>query len=225
MTKTQGSLVAAKLYESTTTGFPLGIAIHCLFNPFEYTVSKSNSYSPRAENRSDVPHLEFTQAGAKQLQLDLVFDTYAERKDVTSYTDRLWKLMESKTRSIFGDLKKVEPPYVTFAWGAFRFTAVLNNMTQTFTLFLADGTPVRARVRCSFTEFKDMKDFSLLGQNPTSGGGPIERIVQVTAGERLDTIAAEVYGDPGCWRLIAERNGITDPLNLPTGLRLALPEA
>jgi nucleoid-associated protein YgaU len=38
----------------------------------------------------------------------------------------------------------------------------------------------------------------------------------IKAGDRLPLIAAEVYGDPRLWRLIAEANDIDDPLRFPT---------
>ena len=71
-------------------------------------------------------------------------------------------------------------------------------MTQKFTLFKNDGTPVRAQVDVTFTQYTDLDDYPR--QNPTSGGGPIERIWRVVAGwRRLDLIAAEVYHDAGKW--------------------------
>jgi len=38
----------------------------------------------------------------------------------------------------------------------------------------------------------------------------------IKAGDRLPVIAAEVYGDPRLWRVIAEANDIDDPLRFPT---------
>jgi nucleoid-associated protein YgaU len=38
----------------------------------------------------------------------------------------------------------------------------------------------------------------------------------IKAGDRLPAIAAEVYGDPRLWRVIAEANDIDDPLRFPT---------
>jgi nucleoid-associated protein YgaU len=38
----------------------------------------------------------------------------------------------------------------------------------------------------------------------------------IKAGDRLPVIAAEVYGDPRLWRVIAEANEIDDPLRFPT---------
>jgi nucleoid-associated protein YgaU len=38
----------------------------------------------------------------------------------------------------------------------------------------------------------------------------------IKAGDRLPAIAAEVYGDPRLWRVIAEANDIDNPLRFPT---------
>ena len=41
-------------------------------------------------------------------------------------------------------------------------------------------------------------------------------------GESLSWIAYKEYGDPACWRHIAETNDIEDPLHLRTGQVLKL---
>jgi nucleoid-associated protein YgaU len=41
------------------------------------------------------------------------------------------------------------------------------------------------------------------------------KVRSIKAGDRLPLIAAEVYGDPRLWRLIAEANEIDDPLRFP----------
>jgi hypothetical protein len=194
-----------------------------MFNPFEYTVSKSNSYEEKSRNNSDVPQIEFKKSGPQTLKLSLTFDTYEAGTDVSLDTNKLWKLMESKTRQESGNDSKVPPPEVAFEWGVFRFVAVVTDMTQKFTMFKLDGTPVRAKVDVTFTQHIDVNDYP--NQNPTSGGGPVQRIRRVIAGDRLDTIAYEVYRDANKWRLIAEHNHITNPLNLRTGQFLSIPEA
>lgn len=221
--ETESNLVAAQIYEVDQSGEAKGggVSVSCMFNPYEYTVSKSNTYEEKARNRSDVPHVEFKKAGAQTLKLKLFFDSYEEKKDISQTTNQLWKLMESKTRSEGGRNEKVPPPEVAFDWGVFRFVSVITAMTQKFTLFLPDGTPVRAEVDITFTQHKDLNDYP--NQNPTSGSGATERVWQVVAGDRLDTIAASVYGDAGRWRLIASHNGITNPLALRPGQQLQIP--
>jgi len=43
-------------------------------------------------------------------------------------------------------------------------------------------------------------------------------------GETLDRVAAKHYADSTRWRLIAEANGIVDPLTLSPGMLLVVPE-
>jgi nucleoid-associated protein YgaU len=47
---------------------------------------------------------------------------------------------------------------------------------------------------------------------------------RIQKGETLDRISARHYGDSTKWRLIAEANGITDPLTLRPGAFLSIPK-
>lgn len=223
MPNTRGNLVSARIYEVDSSGNEKGggVSIPCMFNPFEYTVTKSNQYEEKSRNNSNVPQVEFKKSGPQVLKLSLVFDTYEKGEDVSLTTNKLWKLMESSTRQEGSRDVKVPPPEVAFEWGVFRFVAVMTEMAQKFTLFKLDGTPVRAKVDVTFTQHKDVNDYP--NQNPTSGGGPIQRVRQVVAGDRLDTIAYEVYGDAARWRRIAEQNHICNPLALRPGQLLSIP--
>lgn len=222
MPNTRGDLVPATIYEVDKNGKKTsGISVDCMFNPFEYTVSKTNTYQEQARNDADTPKGEFFKSGAQTLKLNLVFDTYEEDKDVSLETNKLWKLMMSKTQSDSSQNEKIEPPQVAFKWGVFKFVSFITNMTQKFSLFKKDGTPVRANVDITFTQYKDVNDYER--QNPTSGGGPIERVWRVIAGDRLDTIADRVFDDSSKWRLIAEYNNIADPLSIRPGQQLRIP--
>ncbi len=224
MSITRGHLVAARIFEVDDSDNEKsgGVAVECMFNPYEYTVSKTNQYEMKARNRSDVPQVEFKKAGAQTLKLSLHFDTYEAGVDVTQITRSLWKFMESKTRDESSNNRKVPPPEVAFEWGMFRFVAVITAMTQKFTLFKPDGTPVRAKVDVTFTQHKDVNDYP--NQNPTSGGGgEIERVWRVVSGDRLDSIAFQVYGDATKWQAIALRNHVRDPLALKPGQTLTIP--
>lgn len=217
MANTRGNLTAAVIYD-VDAGEQSGVA--CMFNPFEYTVSKSNTYSEQATTGSTTPTMEFTKSGGQTLTLNLTFDTYEKGEDVSRITNKLWKFMEPKTEQS-GD-KKPAPPEVAFKWGVFHFVAVITSMTQKFTLFKHDGTPVRAQVNVTFTQHKDHNNYP--NQNPTSGGGPVQQVWSVVDGDRLDLIAANVYGDATKWRLIAEHNGIVRPLALRPGQQLTIPQ-
>ncbi len=206
--------------------FP-GIILPFMFNPEDYTVEGSNVYELEFENESDVPKMEYSKPGPKTLKLStLYFDTYELPipMDVSLITRFLWDLMKPTTEYTHSDgTTKKKPPPVIFRWGLFQFYAVIISCTQKFTLFNQFGIPLRAEVTLVLQQHLKTEMFAGLPQNPTSGGGPIERIWRVKAGDRLDLIADKVYRDSTKWRLIADRNGISNPLSIRAGQSLRIP--
>jgi nucleoid-associated protein YgaU len=200
-----------------------GDKIDVLFNPKEYKISKSNSYQAAKTSGGNVPKMTFSNGQPASMTVQLFFDTYEDKKDVRVHTDKIAALMEVKVKDE-GKGKKLRPPQVKFHWGvSWTFKAVITQMSQNFTLFLPDGTPVRAIVDLTMQQVED--DKKKPGQNPTSGGLGGRRTHIVGAGETLDLIAYEELGDASEWRRIADLNGIHDPLYLrPGSLLVVQPE-
>ncbi|MCH9009037.1 MAG: hypothetical protein IIC21_00245, partial [Chloroflexi bacterium] len=74
---------SGELAKATITNLddPGAKAIEVLFNPTEYSVSKSNTWQQVKVVGSNVPRLEFTSGGATSLSMDLMFDTYESGED------------------------------------------------------------------------------------------------------------------------------------------------
>lgn len=227
---TRGGLQPAAIYECVEDGSQVrkktgGKSVKFMFNPTDYSVSKKNKYEAKPENRANTPIMEFKNPESTTLSLKgLVFDSYEEinplKQDISKVTRVLWELMDVIEDS--SDSAKSRPAPVVFEWGEFQFFAVITGVTQKFTLFTKDGTPVRAEVDVDLSQHLDNKLYK--NTNPTSGGGPLERVWQVRTGDRLDLIAAQVYGDSQKWRLIAARNAIHNPLTLRAGQSLRIPQ-
>jgi nucleoid-associated protein YgaU len=217
-------LVRAKIYEVDQDGNEMGgMAVPCMFNPTEYTVSKQNQYKENKTQKGNTSGAEFASVGSQSLKLSLMFDTYEAGTDVSEETRKLWKFMQPKERSGNNQNSKDEPVQVVFEWGVFRFVAYITNLTQRFTLFTHEGVPVRAKVDVDFTQYNDVEDYQERKQNPTSGGGEAEQIWKIIAGDRLDNIAAKVYRDATQWRRIADYNQLKNPLALRPGQTLRIP--
>jgi nucleoid-associated protein YgaU len=225
------TLAHARIIKVTEAREPIeNTTIPCMFNPYEYTLTKANSFEEKASaNGKNSPKAALVKAGAQTLQLSLIFDTYDSGQDVSQTTDQLWNMMRVSDdarpdKRPAGAQDKREAPLVAFQWNVFFFVAYITSMTQKFTLFTARGIPVRAKVDITFTQYADIEDRRAeIWQNPTSGGGPINRVHRVVAGDRLDLIAQTVYRDPTQWRRIARFNGIVDPLSIRPGQVLAIP--
>jgi len=51
--------------------------VDCLFNPTEYSFSKSNTWSPNGTPSRDLPVVNFQSGGQMSLSVSLLFDTYS----------------------------------------------------------------------------------------------------------------------------------------------------
>jgi hypothetical protein len=50
------------------SGSKIGSEVPCMFNPFEYTVSKTNSYTEDPKNQSDSPSVNFQESRSPNAQ-------------------------------------------------------------------------------------------------------------------------------------------------------------
>ncbi len=172
----------------------------------------------------DQHDLKFGGGKSATFDLSFVFDTSQEggllggTRDVRTYTQELLKLV-----MVHGPIDdRDEPPRIQFQWGKMiLFRAVATDVTVTYTLFDADGTPVRAEVTVNLKQQDDSDDFSG-PTNPTTRT-EARKTHLVQQGERLDLIAYQEYGAAGHWRHLAEANGLRDPLDLRPGQILIIP--
>ena len=201
--------------------FESSSGVTALFNPDKLVFNKTVSWKRQGAAQRDVPELQFTNAQPRTLKIDLIFDTYdtekIDKEDVRQYTN---KILHLTTVEEHGD--KHRPPVCRLSWGRVGvfFQGVLESLQQQFILFVANGTPVRAKLGCTFKEWRT--NYQDLNQQNTQSSD-VAKTRTVKRGETLSSIAAEEYHDPGLWRPIAEENGIDDPFDLNPGTVLLLP--
>lgn len=195
----------------------IGLPAVALFNPQQISISKSVNWRRIPIAESDVMRAQFTHGDPAVLSLDLFFDTYETGIDVRLLTGQIEKLATVRSH---GSIHR--PPVCKLFWGAqgIFFEGVLTSLSQSFTLFLPIGTPVRATLSCTFTEWLSGGMEALL-QHKQSPDVAKTRIVR--RGDTLSSIAAEEYNDPALWRPIARANRIIDPLHLTPGQVLTIP--
>lgn len=211
MTTTRSGLVAAKMINLGTNEEVL-----CMFNPHEYTLTKTNNWADQPNIGRNTPRANYKQGGPQTLKLTLHFDTLEQRDDVRNTTDALWRMMMIDDSQRTSSTQKVTPPKVAFEWGRFYFRAVIKNMTQKYTLFLADGTPVRCEVSITLEQKEDVSDYKD-GLVP-DGASDAVREVAALAGSRVDNMIAGAGGDASSdMRRVLEDNNIDDPFNVPSG--------
>jgi len=212
---TKGGLSPAKITNTLTNE-----VVRFMFNPFEYTISKSNTWQDKSVVGQNLPLVTFQQGGAMTLSLTLHFDSQAQGADVRQYTNPLWTMMMIDASTTNTRSGKGEPPPVIFEWGRLHFKAIITSMSQKFTLFTDAGVPVRCTVDLSLRQYLDERDIPPQTSGATGTSAP--RSATVVEGDRLDHIAASNTGSPSNHRQIAENNNINNPQNIPPGTRLRL---
>jgi hypothetical protein len=235
------------LYEQGGVGRFTG-QIRALFNPSSLTLEENVEWAVKDLAIPGLGYvLEFKGKDNRKpptLTLDLLFDTYEgdhtqpsiaqsvlgnirgtplalfpgsapSRTSVTRYTSEVARLARI-------DRELHRPPICQLKWGRFQiFEGVLTSLTQRFTLFQPDGTPVRATLAVSFTQYQSIQE-AMRDLDLHSADVPKRHTVR--RGDTLSSIAAEAYNDPGMWRHIAKANGIHNPRALTPGQVLRLPK-
>lgn len=189
------------------------------FNPTEYSVDKSNSYSEPAIPGLGSPIIQFGKGNVKTLSLELLLDTYTYHDEDDPETDIRRKYIDKfeKLIEIDGDIHA--PPPCRVVWGSLDFTGVLESLKKKYVLFLDGGIPVRARVSLNFKEYIPV-DVQVRKVSQSSPDRYKKYIVKEQ--DSLWLISSKKYGDVKHWKIIAESNNIDDPKNLKPGQELII---
>lgn len=190
-----------------------GSRIEVMFNPEQYTIEKSVNYQRTNLPGLQTPATQFVYGNAQTLKLDLFFDTYESGVDVREHTRRVTGLLNI-------DREIHAPPVVKFVWGKLEFKAVIDSVSQNFTMFLDSGIPVRAKLGVSFTEYRTISE-QLTGTPKNSPDRT--KFYVLTEADKLWSLADKFYSDASQWRVIAKANNVDNPRLLNPGTELTIP--
>jgi hypothetical protein len=207
-----------------------GETIQVLFNPTEYTITKTNTWNFKQVKGKSLPPAEFGGGNPRELALTLLLDAslLEGSQTVKSVTDSLFKMMEVADGQPAAGTR-ASPPKVTFRWGAVdTFKAVCTSLTIAYQLFKPNGEPIRADVKLQLKQAEQASTASSSSanqpQNPTTRAMVGQEVHTVQDGDTLPSIAYQAYGDATVWRAIADVNGIENPMHLRRGRPLSLPK-
>jgi nucleoid-associated protein YgaU len=220
--------VPAMLLVFLTPKVPIPIPIPVMYKPTSLSWSKKADWSnpigghhgadcSGKEQKTpfrNVPQATFKGGGPELLDLELFFDTTDTQLDV--------RLMIKPIQALVYMVPlRNEPPLVMFSWGMILSKmSFVEDLDIEYTMFRADGTPLRAEVSMTLTEY-DMGWLSNIPMNPTSYSEARKTWV-VTEGQTLDWIAYQEYGNAVHWRHIAQTNNLANPRDLRPGQILKL---
>lgn len=194
------------------------------FNPPKIDVSRGRKIERAANTGANQQNGRVASLEPITLKLDaLMFDTYESRKSVR---DTVIDKLEDAIVAGGGDDDDSVYTIIRFNWGQFtssrhdsHYQFLLRGFDCSYTMFLEDGTPVRATVTLRLEQYVPDKEEAKVKRKTT------EQVHQVRAGETAQSIATLVYGDPRRWRPLCKANGIDDPMSIEAGSQLLIPPA
>ena len=131
---------------------PTGMAedITFMFNPTELDFTRRVNWEYDTGNRGTtlLPKVNFSGVNPYEFTLqNLLFDTYETKKSVlTEHIDNIKKGATAIANA------HVRPPVYILTWHDAYFHCVITNLNYRLTMFLPDGTPVKAIVNISLQE-------------------------------------------------------------------------
>ena len=146
---------------------------------FEFMYNPNSISIKRAVNVSEndgaltkdqgIPKVSFAHPKATIISIkDIIFDTYEEKGD-RNVGEKLQKL----TQTVKFIKAQKRPPIYVFSWGTINYLrCYVESLDYQLTLFLPDGTPVRAKASISLKEVDPYQDSS----NPPSQSRPNRQV-------------------------------------------------
>jgi hypothetical protein len=221
-------MAAPPTYTKAELAIDGGPTIKALFNPTELSITKANTWNAEAKKGTSFSKPAFGGGNPREMSVNLLLDeSLGQPGSVKEMANELLKMMDVPSGTGGGNAKAA-PPHVTFQWGDVpSFKAACTSLTITFQLFDQTGSPIRADVKLALKQVEPAPTSSSNSTsrptNPTTRWNGGLGVHVVRDGDSLHSIAHRNYGDPGRWRLIAEANGIDNPLHLRRGTALDLP--
>lgn len=201
----------AQLAKAELVNTHTGERIPVMYNPEQYSIDQGNTFAEIGVPGLTVSPLQYVRGKGRVLTMELLFDSFERREDVRRYAGRVVALLAPRPDTH-------APPILLFTMGQFSLRCVLVDASQKYTMFMRDGTPVRATLNVRFMEYQaveiEIEQGFFLGP-PT--------LHNITQGQTVAQLAAEFLGDPQAWREIAEANDIEDIFNLMPGQSLTIP--
>jgi hypothetical protein len=192
------------------------------FNPTDLKTTREATWNKANSKTAALP--EYISSGPQRADLTIFLDEWSNPAGDVSKTVNKLISWTKPTRESKDKKARPKPPIVELQWGRSQALAnvqwYITRVAAEYTVFRADGTPIRASCQVALTAYQDDRKTA---QNPTSGSLESRRSRVLAEGDSLAALAFREYGKASLWRALALFNGIDDPFDVPPGTRVLVP--
>jgi hypothetical protein len=158
-----------------------GLSVEAQYNPSELEISKNIPWQKHGKANANGLQVEFTGAEGRSMSLVLLFDGYETKgqagKLTVTESVKLLQQMASVRKPTSSKDDERRPHHCVVAWGPLmggsdnRFKCVIEQISTKYTMFQADGTPLRATVTLKLKEADRAHMAAALAATPTPAPG------------------------------------------------------
>lgn len=190
-----------------------------MLNPEKIQWTRSNTFSNETRIGSNAVSLKFSKANVQKLSFETVIDCTgvvdSKRIDMATEVNRLSQTIYTYNGKIH------QPNFLIVKWGTgITFNCVLTSFNLSYTLFNADGNPLRARITLEFSSYMAP---ALAAKAAGNESPDMTHLVNVIAGVNLPQISQRIYRSPLHAVQIAQFNGLNKFRHLKPGQVITVP--
>lgn len=201
-------------------GNPLTVDI----NPDQYSQTYTIVYNDRQAQGSPGGSPEYNRTLADSLTFQLIFDgtgvVPASLPGSSTNSTVATRVKQFLGLAFTYDGEIHSPNFLMISWGTLNFACRLSTLKVNYTLFLSDGTPLRARVDATFVGYQSEK---ALAKKANAKSPDLSRVIQVKAGDTLPLMCYRLYGSSTYYLEVARKNGLVGFRNLVPGSEILFP--
>jgi LysM repeat protein len=192
------------------------------------TVTYTASNNDEQNNSQIITHQKFAGVPAPNLTLELLLDATGaipSEDGQQTVADRVKKFKET---CFFYRGSNHETPYVKLLWNGnslFKYNdhayfARIKNFDVNYTLFSAEGEPLRAKINATFLGTMDTKTQAKIMDKQSPD---LTHVVTVKAGDTLPMLCEKIYGSRQMFHEVARVNNLLSFRFIKPGTELVFP--
>lgn len=202
-------------FQNKFSGSPYSFMI----NPDTIKIQKSIEYNEQQAPATSSASQKYKSTPSDKLTFEIVIDCTgvvdSKRTDMAKEITALETIIYTYNGKIH------RPNFVKVQWGQnITFNGVLESIDISYTLFKPDGSPLRAKISLSFSQYISPKTVTMQDapQSPD-----LTHIVTVSEGMSLPQLCLQTWNDDSLYIQVAEFNGLNKFRNLSGVSKLIFP--
>ncbi len=190
-----------------------------MLNPEKIQWTRTNAYNDETNVGANAVSLKFSKADVQKLSFETVIDCTgvvdSTRVNLTTEINNLSQAIYTYNGTIH------QPNFLIISWGTgITFNCVLTSFNLSYTLFNAEGTPLRARVSLEFSSYISPATASKAADKQSPD---MTHLINIVEGVNLPQISQQIYGSANYVVSIAKFNGLDKFRNLAPGKVVTVP--